>query len=584
MTMRRALFVLAGMLLWACGVMAAANDDVTLVESASVTFSVDGREGAPTEVALPFSWDRQVGAAQGEARFTLHVPAPAAAGPVALYLPRVGNSFRVSFNGQELKSFGALPSDAHADSVHRPQLVDVPQRLLQPSNVVEITIGGQRARGAGLSPVLFGPRDAVAGRFESLWFWQIDASRVVAIASAVLSVLALLVWLRKRDRLFLYYGVGELLWSIQTARVLFDNPLLPWPWHNVIVTAAYFAAPPLLCKFALAVVGRERGWLGRALDVLVWLALPASVAFLAFGVLWVFPAMQAAQTVGGLAMAVVVVRATWRSTMLEERVLCVAVALIMGSSIHDMTVLSLSKHAFELVPWIRFAWLGFALSMAWLMAERMRKDALALARLEGSVLEERQRIVRDLHDGLGSHLMAALHSAQRGHATQEELAQQLREAVDRLRITVDAMHEAEGDITAALAAVRHRLASRLHAAGVELQWDVEPLPAAAGWGVREAHHLQMLLYEALGNVIAHARATSARLTARVERAATDEVRIELHDDGSGFDPEAARTAGGKGLANMHARATALRGRLEVRSGREGTSLALVLPLSASSLS
>lgn len=578
MTAARFVAALAGAALLACSPVFAAegNGSVDMIEAAQATITVDGHSRAPEQVKLPFSWDRHVGSVEGEARFTFEAPAPATSGPVALFMPRMGNSFRVAFNGQELASFGALPSDAHADAIHHPQLIEVPARLVQPLNTIEVTVGAGRARGAGLSPVLFGPREAVARRFDSLWFWQISASRVVAIVSGVLGALALLVWLRKRDTLFLYYGVGEVFWSVQTARVLFDGSPLPWPWTGVIVTAAYFAAPPLLCKFALAVVGRERGRLGRALDALVVLALPAAIALLVFGVLWVFPVMQAVQTLGGLAMAVVVVRATWRSAMLEERVLCAAVAFIMGSSIHDMTVLSLSKHAFELVPWIRFAWLGFALSMAWLMAERMRKDGLAIARMNESVLEERQRIVRDLHDGLGSHLMAALHSALRGGATREDLAVQLREAVDRLRITVDAMHEAEGDVAAALAAVRHRLGSRLQAAGVELHWDVEPLPTAPGWGAREAHHLQMLLYEAFGNVIAHAQATRARLSARAPRA--DELHIELHDDGSGFDTDLAHRAGGKGLANMHARAAALRGRLEVRSGEEGTRLALVLPL------
>jgi signal transduction histidine kinase len=302
-------------------------------------------------------------------------------------------------------------------------------------------------------------------------------------------------------------------------------------------------------------------------------------------------------------MAVVVVRRTWHSRLLEERVLCAAVILIVACGLRDVLVLRLSQHAFEVVPWVRFAWMGFAMSMAWVIAERMRKDSLALARMNmnlqheldrrnadlaaafererenekrSGALQERQRLMRDLHDGLGSHLVSALRVAQQGQATPDDMTQQLREAVDRLRITVDAMHEPDGDIAAALAAVRYRLAPRLQAAGIDLRWDVDALDSAPGWGVREAHHLQMLLYEAFGNMIAHSRATHALLTARHSNGS--EVRIELSDDGCGFDPTLARAAGGKGLANMEARSAALRARFDIQSGAEGTRLVLVLPL------
>jgi hypothetical protein len=596
--------VVACVVLAAAAAAASPRQDVVVIDAAQVTLAATGRDAATTPARLPYSWDREVGAVEGVARFALVLPAGAGEGPQALFVPRTGNSFRLVLNGQELAHVGAFPSDPYADTTQQPRFIEVPPSLLGAHNVLEITIGASRARGAGLSPVVFGPREAVHQRFAALRLWQVSGSRLVAIVSAVLGALALLLWLRRREPVFLYYGLGELFWSIQTARVLFDHPPLPWPWWGIIVTAAFHAAPALLCKFALTVVGRERGAVGRAMDLLAILALPATVAWLQFGVLWIGPAGQTVSALAGLAMAVVVVRATWRSRLLEERVLCAAVVLIVACGLRDVLVLRLSHHAFEVVPWVRFAWLGFGMSMAWVIAERMRKDSLALARMNehlqqelarrsadleaafarereaekrSGALQERQRMVRDLHDGLGSHLVSALRSAQQGRTTPEEMAGQLREAVDRLRITVDALHDAEGDISAALAAVRYRLAPRLKDAGIELHWDVDPLPGAPGWGVRESHHLQMLLYEAFGNMMAHSRARSAALTARAP-AAAGEVHIELRDDGAGFEPDVARQGAGKGLANMRQRAAALGGRLDIRSDGGGTRLVLALPL------
>jgi signal transduction histidine kinase len=578
--------------------------EVVVIEKAQASIAPSGRSPQTGAATLPYSWDERQGAVAGQASFVLEVELADPATPSALYIPRMGNSFRVVLNGSEVARFGELPQDPYADAVHQPKFFDLPLNLVARHNVLEITIGATSARGAGLSPVVVGPRDEVWRLYSRAQAWQVSGSRVVAIVSAVLGLLALLLWLRRRDALFLYYGLGEIFWSLQTTRVLFEQAPLPWPLWGVLFTTAFHAAPALLCKFALAAIGRGDGALARGMNVLLWLALPGAVLWLVYGFLWVGPLGRAASALAALAMAVVVVRSTWRSKVLEERVLCVAVALIVACAVRDVVAMRLAPNAYEVVPWTRFAWLGFAISMAWVIAERMRKDSLALegmnARLSQELaardaelaaafererenerktgaLEERQRLVRDLHDGLGGHLVGALHMAQQGGASTEAVALQLREAVDQLRITVDSMHDSEGDIPAALAAVRYRLEPRLRAAGIQLLWDVDDLPKAAHWGVREAHHLQMLLYEAFTNMVVHSGATEARLSAHCAVDA-QAVHVTLADNGRGFDSSGAGARGGKGLANMRQRAKAMGAELEIRSGVGCTQLALGIPL------
>jgi signal transduction histidine kinase len=579
---------------------AVAAPQVQVIEQAQLVLGEPG--SAARAVALPFSWDKEVGARAGTARFHAEFALGDRHTPMALLLPRVGNSYDVRLNGQEIARFGTRGDEAWVDAVQQPRLVELPAALLVPVNSLEIGITASMARGAGLSPLLVGPRDELQARQEHVLLWQYSGSRLVAIVSAVLGLLALLLWLRRRDPLFLYYGAGELAWSVQTTRVLFDQAPLPWPWSGVLVTTAFHLAPPLICKFALAAVGRNRGVLWQGLTAMTWLALPAAVLWLVFGWLWIGPAWQTVSALAALAMAVIVVRATWRSTSWEERVLCVAVVAIVVAAVRDVALLRLSRHAFEVLPWTRFAWLGFAVAMAWVIAERMRKDSVQLATLAGTLqrelqareaelaaalererdnhkrsgaLEERQRLVRDLHDGLGGHLVGTLRLAQQEGVPREALAHQLREAIDQLRITVDSMHDAEGDVAAALAAVRYRLAPRLQAAGIELDWQVEALPVAPHWGVREAHHLQMLLYEAFSNMIQHSGAARATLAARGDGGG---LRISLSDNGTGFDTGHGAARGGKGLANMHKRAQALGAGFDLRSGPQGTVLELALPI------
>jgi two-component system sensor histidine kinase UhpB len=83
--------------------------------------------------------------------------------------------------------------------------------------------------------------------------------------------------------------------------------------------------------------------------------------------------------------------------------------------------------------------------------------------------------------------------------------------------------------------------------------------------------------EALSNVVRHARAHTTALV--LQRLATGDVRLEVRDDGVGFDPSAARS--GFGLLGATERAAALGGALSVSSRPgAGTVLTLNLPGSA----
>lgn len=589
---------------------------VMVVEQAQLTLTLHDKAPAETQkpqtVTLPYHWDQRQGAVDGEARFTFEIPAADPTTPLALFVPRVGNSFRVSVDGQELTRFGAFPPGPYDDASFAPQYFVVPASGTASPLRMEIVIATQAARQGGLSPVVVGREDEIRPLYERALFWQLSGGRFITIVSGVLGALSLLVWLRQRESIYLYYGLGELFWSVQTARVLFTHAPLPWPWWGVLPLAAFQAAVPLVCRFALAVVGRDDTRLARLLGLMAWLAPVVAGLGIMVPWLWLMPLWQALNLVVGLAMMVVVLRVASRSAVLEHRVLGLAVVLIVLCGARDIWVMRTSPQAYEMVPWIRFAWVGFAISLAWVIAERMRKDSRAVAEMnvtleaelaernaaleaafarerEGEkargALEERQRLVQDLHDGLGGQLVGLLRMAQQPGAAREDVTLHLRDAVDQLKLTVDAMHADEGDVASTLGSVRYRLGPRLQAAGIDLHWNVSRLPMMTGWSSRESHQMQMLLFEAFANMMAHSAATRASLNARLvpaegtDGATADEtIEIQLCDNGRGFDAD-ARFAG-KGLTNMRARAAALGGTLTLRSQPGETCLCLHLAVPA----
>ncbi|MEI6644983.1 MAG: ATP-binding protein [bacterium] len=202
--------------------------------------------------------------------------------------------------------------------------------------------------------------------------------------------------------------------------------------------------------------------------------------------------------------------------------------------------------------------------------------------------QERNRIARDIHDGLGVSLTQI---AMQCEVMEDELDQpeRMRNHVTELSRSARALTRAADEIVWAVTPandtvekfvtfVGHFVESSLQAAGLScrlaLPSDVSDLPMSAT--VR--HHLFLVLKEALNNVIRHAAARTVHFSLVF---AGRDLTITVIDDGCGFDPDnlskplAERVFGGNGLSNMRKRMAEISGTLEINSapGR-GTTLTL----------
>ncbi|MGL6110945.1 MAG: sensor histidine kinase, partial [Rubrivivax sp.] len=210
-------------------------------------------------------------------------------------------------------------------------------------------------------------------------------------------------------------------------------------------------------------------------------------------------------------------------------------------------------------------------------AELQRQVAQLMEAERSRVLsDERERLVSDLHDGLGLHLLTALKMARDPAAGREALAEVLADCLDDLRLAIDSMSNIdERDPVLLLASLRFRLAPRLKAAGVQLDWqvvgEVQPQP----WlDAPKALHLLRVVQEALANAVRHGGAM--RILLKVEAQGRG-VTVSIIDDGRGID---ITTAGqpGHGLPSMRRRAALLGATLEVGPGAQGgTEVRLVVP-------
>jgi signal transduction histidine kinase len=186
---------------------------------------------------------------------------------------------------------------------------------------------------------------------------------------------------------------------------------------------------------------------------------------------------------------------------------------------------------------------------------------------ELALLEDRERIARDLHDTVIQRLFATglrLQGAAR-LAERPELAERITQAVDDLDLTVKHIRTAIFGLEAsrrAAGGLRHRVLALCAEAAGALGFDPHVLFDGPVDNSPEDAAIELLavLREALANVARHAQA--ARVD--VDVVADSDLTLRVVDDGRGLPEE--RRAAGRGLRNMDARASALGGTMVARSG------------------
>ena len=195
------------------------------------------------------------------------------------------------------------------------------------------------------------------------------------------------------------------------------------------------------------------------------------------------------------------------------------------------------------------------------------------AKREWAQVSERQRILADMHDGVGASLVGLLRHVQSGNADRTSIERRVQEVLQEMRIAIDALQPRDGDLAAVLGALRYRLDDIIRSSGVRLVWDVEELPEVGDLKPSTVFALQRVVLEAITNALKHSGARCLRLSARANNG---EVEVCIDDDGHGFDT--SRHAAGLGLSNMRARAQRIGAQLRIQSHPgKGTTVRLYLP-------
>lgn len=188
-----------------------------------------------------------------------------------------------------------------------------------------------------------------------------------------------------------------------------------------------------------------------------------------------------------------------------------------------------------------------------------------------AVMEERQRMARELHDSVSQTLYSITNYAEAAsgslnvgdaRVTSEylhELQEAAQDALREMRLLIFELRPSVLEREGLVAALRARLEAVEARAGFQIELQVtgeKRLPGAM------EEELLRIVQEALNNAVKHARAKHVQVVLQFDE---DTVYLDVCDDGVGFDPTTARTGGGLGLMGMEERLARMGGKLQVKS-------------------
>ena len=213
--------------------------------------------------------------------------------------------------------------------------------------------------------------------------------------------------------------------------------------------------------------------------------------------------------------------------------------------------------------------------------EALRQSETALR----ETLEERARLGRDLHDGV----IQSIYAAGMGlAAARSQLQTESGEAEQRIDQVRNALNETIRDLRNFITglepeALKHQTFTQAVASLIEFLQSIGPIQVDVNLDEDLAEHLPttmrtdalQIIREAISNSLRHGKAGSVRVALEREG---DKARLEIADDGLGFDPANVRS-GGHGLANIAERARASEAEFTLRSAPgNGTRVIVKFPL------
>ena len=576
-----------------------------VIEGASCVSNVEQIVDASTKVRVPLPI-RVVAATDAAPFSTLRYrfdfePLKVDHGSLAIMIGEALPFYRLRVNGADLTPEIDLGARNLRDMA--PHLHILPRDVIRPgvnTAELEMPLAASLAE-LRVDQICVGSLAVLEPSFRANWWRMVGVAAICALLICTLMVLGAALWLLSGRHPAHAWYVGCLV--LLLARTVYvsstyrpGSPLL-WVFLGNVAVALL---PYALYRFMRAYWQFALPWLSRALVVITIFALADCVQ------LYVVPRAEFAQanyvlllmvTTIGEILVVLAMATRFRSLDRAERAVVIWVGCFAFFGL-------LFEVANLFLPFEqRWMWTKppvvtvLAIGLGYLLLRRMALGADLLAHAADSLAldldqaismdaeadapvwksvsssisrRERGRMIRDIHDGFGSRLVAVLMRARR-ELPNSMLHRQIQRALLDMRLMLDAMDETSRSLGMVMARLRHRIEPLLTTVGIASEWQFDQVAEVRIDDRRKLILVLRCLEELLCNSVQHSGADQLRVNITIRYG---QLSFEISDNGCGMDP--VESAKGRGIAQIHLRAQMLGGTLAIGAGDDGRGLHCVL--------
>lgn len=516
-------------------------------------FATSGCSWQP--VRIPHRWEpARPGLSWALYRF--EVPHPGA-GAYAVVAERLALDARVRVQGAAPATLGSAPGAGEGQGPalvrYWPQLYAFELPAPAPGEAtpaylrIEVALQGHGSVKSGIGALALAERDAARQ-----WHWRetlLEVDLVLALSAATL--MAGLAGLfagaasSQPGRLLLAFAALAITAALRTAMNFVVSPPLPLEWWTTLSVWLLIVVALQTCTgIGLYLWPSVRRAVGPGLaaaagSALLLAALPARALYSAAELM-----LGGVALVGVALLATLVVR-VWRTREPLGTLLLVALALVLLFGVHDLALHlgpgSLSDRYLQ-----KWSTPALVILMIALLARRVARHRALESALQRETAS-REELLRDLHDSVGSRLVAlSFHARHQGSSP--GLVDEIGGLIHELQVIQRAVRAGPTNLAALLADLRH-LYARIGGGQLPLRWEVPDAAAAVPLTATQAVALLRIVEEAVTNAMKHAQPATVSL--RVEPGPPGwAAEVCVLDDG----PGAFKVGTHGGLHNMRFRA------------------------------
>ena len=526
-----------------------------------------------------------------------------------LYIPRWKTVGQLAIYGDGKLLYQSEGSMVY-NGYNHPLLLQLNGAAGEPSPAtVLLRIDRLQSTGSALSTVWVGSASQLVWRYQTRLFFQNQLPIVVGAAFLSLGFFSLAIWFKRRqETLYLLFFVISVAAFLRTLHYYVGGNYLPISdaWFQWVTVSSLMWLIVLVNLFMERLHQRALPWLTPSLTAITLisnlLTMPGLVGLIPNLVL-VTPLLYLLMLPFAVLISADALRNALRTQSREIWLMASWFVVTIVLSAYDLALQNnwvgpegVYTNPYGIIGlFLMFGYIMFGryvgaigeveslnANLAQRLQAREAELAVTHARLikiehNQTLSDERQRLMQDMHDGLGSTLISAIRSVEGGGMSDAKVSQILKDCMDDLKLAIDSMEPVEADLLLLLATLRFRLEPRLEGTGVELVWQVQELPVLDWLDPSAALHILRIVQESVANILRHTNATQIRFTTAV---IGDGVQVSIIDNGQGFDIDKALVAAtGKGLHNQQRRSQAIGGKVSWMPEPDGgTCFALWLPL------